>query len=69
MPQKIEIAETIQKPATGNVYWHDGIPALAAKAVPLSKVDVVVIGAGYTGLQAAIPPHERGLFKLLTCTN
>ena len=61
MPQKIEIAETKQKYATGNVYWHDGIPALLpTKTVPLSKVDVVVIGAGYTGLQAAIATARAG---------
>jgi glycine/D-amino acid oxidase-like deaminating enzyme len=45
----------------GNVYWHDGIAALTPTSTfPMTKVDVVVIGAGYTGLHAAIAAARAG---------
>lgn len=61
MSQNFKTTDTKQKHAAGNVYWHDGIAALSpTTTVPSSKVDVAVIGAGYTGLQAAIATARAG---------
>ena len=45
----------------GTPYWWDGL-ALAAPDDPLpQRVDLLVIGAGYTGLSGAIAAAERGV--------
>ena len=61
MSERKEAVEKMTKSAAGHVYWHDGIPALVAThPAPLRKVDVVVIGAGYTGLHAALTALRAG---------
>ena len=61
MSERKEAVEKMTKSAAGHVYWHDGIPALVAThPAPLRKVDVVVIGAGYTGLHAALAALRAG---------
>lgn len=61
MSKSVETMGKRQKHAAGNVYWHDGLGTLAPTIeVPMSKVDVAVIGAGYTGLQVAITTARAG---------
>ncbi len=61
MPKSVETGEKSKKQAAGNVYWHEGLGALAPTIeVPMNKVDVAVIGAGYTGLQVAIATARAG---------
>lgn len=61
------IAE-IGAPATfGSPYWWDEAPPASGDAAHLpAKVDVVVIGAGYTGLSAALTLARRGR-SVLVC--
>ncbi len=50
-------------------YWHDHIgapPALAAE--PQGKVDVLIVGAGYTGLSAAVTTARGGRSTLVLDT-
>ncbi len=44
----------------GHPYWWDGIDWPVLDAQPPDKVDMLVIGAGYTGLSAAIAGHDAG---------
>ena len=61
MSENIETAETKQKHVADNVYWHDGIAALLPTTpLPLGKVDVAVIGAGFSGLSAALELRRLG---------
>ena len=61
MSKQVEKARQKRNTGAGNVYWHDGIAALTSTvSVPMNKVDVAVIGAGYTGLQAAIATARAG---------
>ena len=39
----------------GQAYWWDGAPPAAGpEGEPPDKVDILIVGAGYTGLAAAI---------------
>lgn len=50
----------------GNSYWLEGLPAPEIAIEPLpEQVDVLVIGAGYTGLNAAIETARGGLSTLV----
>ena len=61
MSKQVEKARQKRNTGAGNVYWHDGIAALTSTvSVPMNKVDVAVIGTGYTGLQAAIATARAG---------
>jgi glycine/D-amino acid oxidase-like deaminating enzyme len=61
MSRRVEQTRTKTDSGAGNVYWHDGIAALTPTITsPLNKVDVVVIGAGYTGMHAAIAAARAG---------
>ena len=61
MSKRVEKAGQKRNTGAGNVYWHDGIAALTPTVtVPKNKVDVMVIGAGYTGLHAAIATARAG---------
>ena len=61
MSRQGEGAQNRANSGAGNVYWHDGIAALTPTATtPMNKADVVVIGAGYTGLQAGIAAARGG---------
>jgi glycine/D-amino acid oxidase-like deaminating enzyme len=44
----------------GQPYWWDGIDWPRLDAPPPETVDLLVIGAGYTGLSAAIAAHDAG---------
>jgi len=44
----------------GHPYWWDGIDWPELNDPPPVKVDLLVIGAGYTGLSAAIAAHDAG---------
>lgn len=44
----------------GTPYWWDGIDWPELSAAPPSETDLLVIGAGYTGLSAAIAAHDAG---------
>ena len=56
-----QIFEKNIKSASGDVYWHDGIAALTPTvSAPMGKAEVVIIGAGYTGLHAAIATARGG---------
>ena len=41
-------------------WWHDALPTLGARKAVESSCDVVIIGAGYTGLSAAIELARTG---------
>ena len=61
MPGQGQISEKNIKSASGDVYWHDGIAALTPTvSAPMGKAEVVIIGAGYTGLHAAIATARGG---------
>jgi len=61
MSNRVERAEQRNNSGAGNVYWHDGIaPLTPTAALPMNRADVVVIGAGYTGLHAAIAAARAG---------
>ena len=61
MSKQVEKARQKRNTGASTVYWHDGIAALTSTvSVPMNKVDVAVIGAGYTGLQAAIATARAG---------
>ncbi|HCD21525.1 MAG TPA: FAD-dependent oxidoreductase, partial [Alphaproteobacteria bacterium] len=61
MSRQVEGAQNSANSGEGNVYWHDGISALTPTATaPINKADVVVIGAGYTGLHAGIAAARGG---------
>ena len=44
----------------GHPYWWEGIDWPALDAPPPDRIDLLVIGAGYTGLSAAIAGHDAG---------
>lgn len=44
----------------GHPLWWDGAEPVATKSVLPQSCDVLVIGAGYTGLSAAIAAHDAG---------
>lgn len=44
----------------GRPYWWDGLPDTDLKGQAPDKVDILVIGAGYTGLSAALHAHDGG---------
>ncbi len=44
----------------GHPYWWDGMNWPTLDAPPPDHVDLLVIGAGYTGLSAAIAAHDAG---------
>ena len=44
----------------GHPYWWDGIEWPTLDAPPPDAVELLVIGAGYTGLSAAIAAHDAG---------
>ncbi|MCB1342538.1 MAG: FAD-binding oxidoreductase [Pseudooceanicola sp.] len=47
-------------------YWLDGLPAApATPAQPLASADVVIVGSGYTGLNAAIETARAGRSTLV----
>lgn len=46
--------------AAGLPYWWDGAAWPDLDAQPPEKVDFLIIGAGYTGLSAAIAAHDAG---------
>ncbi len=45
---------------TGHPYWWEGLDPVAARDDLPGRVDVLIIGAGYTGLSAAIAAHDSG---------
>jgi len=46
--------------APGSPYWWDGVSWPSLDAGLPAKADLLVIGAGYTGLSAAIAAHDAG---------
>ena len=47
-------------------YWLDGLPpAPSLPDVPLASADVVIVGSGYTGLNAAIQTARAGRSTLV----
>ncbi len=44
----------------GHPYWWDGIEWPTLDAPPPDTVELLIIGAGYTGLSAAIAAHDAG---------
>jgi glycine/D-amino acid oxidase-like deaminating enzyme len=50
-------------------YWLDGLlPPVSASSQPLSSVDVLIVGSGYTGLNAAIETARGGRTTLVLDT-
>ena len=50
----------IDEAVPGAPYWWEGMDWPDLDAPPPDKVDLLVIGAGYTGLSAAIAAHDKG---------
>ncbi|MFK7854002.1 MAG: NAD(P)/FAD-dependent oxidoreductase [Granulosicoccus sp.] len=51
---------------SSSAYWLDDLPAPPAlPGKPLSEVDVVIVGSGYTGLHAAIETARGGLCTMV----
>lgn len=46
--------------APGHPYWWDGAATPDLPGTPPERVDILIIGAGYTGLSAAIAAHDGG---------
>ncbi len=54
----------------GGVYWLQDLPSPSARPeVPLQKVDVAIVGSGYTGLNAALVTARAGRSTLVLDAN
>lgn len=61
MSRRVGTAERGFNSGAKKVYWHEGIaPMTPTNTTPINAVDVVVIGAGYTGLHAGIATARAG---------
>ena len=61
MLRRVGTAERRLNSGANKVYWHEGIaPLTPTSTTPMTAVDVLVIGAGYTGLHAGIATARAG---------
>ncbi len=67
MPSQMTTSETpLLKNFKDTSYWLDGLPpAPSLPDVPLASADVVIVGSGYTGLNAAIQTARAGRSTLV----